>query len=75
MGAWRGIVAPKGLPEEVIAKYIEVLDKINHSDEYRDFMNKQGYGVEWAPGEEFAKFMADSDASMGETFKALGMAK
>ncbi|MFA7437719.1 tripartite tricarboxylate transporter substrate binding protein [Castellaniella sp.] len=75
MGAWRGIVAPKGLPDDITAKYIEVLDKINHSEEYRDFMNKQGYGIEWAGGKDFAEFMAKSDASMGETMKALGLAK
>ncbi|MFA7437438.1 tripartite tricarboxylate transporter substrate binding protein [Castellaniella sp.] len=75
MGAWRGMVAPAGLPAEVTAKYVEVLDKINHSEEYRDFMNKQGYGIAWDGGEKFGEFMAKSDADMGEVLNLLGMAK
>ncbi|MFA5663164.1 tripartite tricarboxylate transporter substrate binding protein [Castellaniella sp.] len=75
MGAWRGMVAPAGLPAEVTAKYVEVLDKINHSAEYRDFMNKQGYGIAWDGGEKFGEFMAKSDADMGEVLNLLGMAK
>ena len=75
MGAWRGVVAPKGLPADIAAKYEKVLDKINHSKEYQDFMSKQGYGVAYASGKDFGDFMAKSDEAMGKTIKALGLSK
>jgi tripartite-type tricarboxylate transporter receptor subunit TctC len=75
MGAWRGIVAPKGLPADIAAKYEKVLDKINHSQEYKDFMTKQGYGIAYASGKDFGTFMAKSDADMGKIMKTLGLAK
>lgn len=75
IGAWRGMVGPKGLPADIATRYREVFDKINHSSEYRDFMAKQGYGVVYASGADFAKFMAEGDIDMGKTFKALGLAR
>jgi hypothetical protein len=33
-------------------------------------MGKQGYGVIYAPPDDFAKFMAKSDADLGATMKA-----
>lgn len=75
MGAWRGILAPKGLPADIAAKYEKALDKINHSKEYADFMNKQGYGIAYASGADFGTFMAKGDADMGAILTKLGMAK
>ncbi|CAM5221973.1 hypothetical protein CDEF62S_04538 [Castellaniella defragrans] len=57
------------------AKYEKVLDKINHSQEYKDFMTKQGYGIAYASGQDFATFMAKSDADMGKIMKTLGLSK
>lgn len=75
MGAWRGMVAPKGLPADIAAKYEEVLEKINHSQEYKDFMDKQGYGVVWGNGAEFGEFMAKADEDMGQVMRKVGLAK
>jgi hypothetical protein len=38
-------------------------------------MAKQGYGVTYAGPDEFAKVMAKSDADLGATMKAVGLAK
>ncbi|MFA5663172.1 tripartite tricarboxylate transporter substrate binding protein [Castellaniella sp.] len=75
MGAWRGIVAPKGLPADVSARLEEVLDRINHSQEYKDFMDQQGYGIVWANGADFGAFMAKADADMGTVMGKVGLAK
>ncbi|HEU4987599.1 MAG TPA: tripartite tricarboxylate transporter substrate binding protein [Rhizobiaceae bacterium] len=75
IGAWRGIVGPKGLPEDVSTKLIEALKAVYDSEDYRGFMAKQGFGTRWAPGEEFASFMDQSNQALGKTMKAVGLAK
>ena len=75
MAAWRGIVAPKGLPKDIQDKLAASVRKVAASKEYTDFMAQRGFGVIYAPPEEFGKFMAKSDAELGATMKAVGIAK
>ena len=75
MAAWRGIAAPKNLAPEARDKLVGALQKIVASKEYTEFMGKQGYGVIYAAPDEFAKFMAKSDADLGATMKAVGIVK
>jgi len=75
VAAWRGIAGPKGLPPDVTAKLIATIQKIADSKEWKDFAASRGYGTEWAPGPEFAAYMAKGDAAMGKTMKAVGLAK
>jgi tripartite-type tricarboxylate transporter receptor subunit TctC len=75
MAAWRGIVAPKGIPADVRGKLAAVVQKVANSKDYTDFMASRGFGVVYAGPEEFGKFMAKSDAELGATMKAVGIAK
>lgn len=75
MAAWRGIVAPKGIPADVRDKLSAAIRKIAASKDYTDFMASRGFGVIYAGPEDFAKFMAKSDAELGATMKAVGIAK
>jgi tripartite-type tricarboxylate transporter receptor subunit TctC len=75
IGVWRGIAGPKGLPADVQAKMEAVLKKINESKEYKDFMAGRGFGVAYANGPDFGKFMEKGDADMGRVLKSLGMAR
>jgi tripartite-type tricarboxylate transporter receptor subunit TctC len=75
MAAWRGIVAPKGIPNDIRDKLAAVVRKIATGKEYNEFMASRGYGVIYAPPEEFGKFMAKSDADLGATMKAVGLVK
>jgi tripartite-type tricarboxylate transporter receptor subunit TctC len=75
IGVWRGIAGPKGLPADVQAKMETVLKKINGSKEYQDFMAGRGFGVAYADGAGFGKFMEKGDADMGQILGALGMAR
>jgi len=75
MAAWRGIVAPKGIPKDVQDKLGAAIGKIAASKEYNDFMTSRGFGVIYAPADEFGRFMAKSDAELGATMKAVGLAK
>ncbi|NND91908.1 MAG: tripartite tricarboxylate transporter substrate binding protein [Granulosicoccus sp.] len=75
LAAWRGIAGPKGLPDEVTATLTAALEKTWNSAEFQEFMNGRGFGLVWKPGDEFATWMSDSDASLGKVMQAVGMAK
>ena len=75
MAAWRGIVAPKGIPNDVRDKLGAAVKKVAASKDYTDFMASRGFGVTYAGPEDFGKFMAKSDAELGATMKAVGIAK
>ncbi len=75
MAAWRGLVAPKGIPADARDKLSAAIKKVVASKDYTDFMAKQGYGVIYAAPDDFAKFMAKSDAELGATMKAVGLVK
>ena len=75
MAAWRGIVAPKGLPNDIRDKLAAAVRKVAASKEYTEFMASRGFGVLYAGPEDFAKFMAKSDQELGATMKAVGIAK
>jgi tripartite-type tricarboxylate transporter receptor subunit TctC len=75
MAAWRGIGGPKGMPEDVTAALTAALEKAYNSAEFKDFMESRGFGLVWAPNEEFAQWMADSDESLGKVMAAVGLAK
>ena len=75
MAAWRGIAAPKNIPAEARDKLVAAIRKIAASKDYTDFMAQRGFGVIYEGPDEFAKFMAKSDADLGATMKAVGIAK
>ena len=75
MAAWRGIVAPKGIPTEVRDKLSAAVRKVAASKDYVDFMASRGFGVIYAGPEEFGRFMANSDTELGATMKAVGLVK
>ncbi|MFC4173623.1 tripartite tricarboxylate transporter substrate binding protein [Microvirga sp. GCM10011540] len=75
IGAWRGIVGPKDMPEDVTKRLTDALEKIYKSQEYNDFMNQRGFGVKFAAGDEFRNFWVKSDEDLGAVMKKVGLAK
>ncbi len=75
MSAWRGIAGPKGMDEDIVAELECNLDEIVHGSKYEDFMNKQGFGIEWKNADDFAQYLADQDETKGEIMKKAGLAQ
>jgi len=75
LAAWRGIVAPKGLPKDVSDRLLAALEKVHKSAEFNDFMKQRGFGVTWMPPAEFAAFMEKSSNDLGAVMKAVGIVK
>lgn len=75
LGAWRGIVAPKGTPPEIVQVLEAALAKIVRSDEYVEFMKNNGFGIVWRDSKAFGDFMRESDRIMGEIMREVGLAR
>jgi tripartite-type tricarboxylate transporter receptor subunit TctC len=73
--AWRGIAGPKGMPQEVVDKLVPVLQEIYEGQEFRDFMAQRGFGLVWRDPEGYRQWMAESDETLGEVMKAVGLTK
>jgi tripartite-type tricarboxylate transporter receptor subunit TctC len=72
-GTWRGIVAPKGLPEDILKKLEDTLTKVTSSKEFVDFMNSRGFGIYFVPSKEWGDFMAKADSQFGVVMKEAGL--
>lgn len=75
MGAWRGFALPKGTSAEIQAAYEKAFDKLVKSKEFVDFMKSGPFGVLYKPSGEFAKFLAEQDATFGVLMKEAGITK
>jgi tripartite-type tricarboxylate transporter receptor subunit TctC len=75
MGAWRGITVPKGTPGDIVAVLEKALQKAIATQQFKDFMQKNGYGIIYQPAAEFDKFMAQEDEIKGKLMKEAGIAK
>ncbi|MGE0716751.1 MAG: tripartite tricarboxylate transporter substrate binding protein [Alphaproteobacteria bacterium] len=75
MAAWRAVVGPKNLPKDVMDRLLPALKKVHQSQEFRDFMAKQGFGVIWAEGKDADAFLDKSNKDLGAVMKAVGLAK
>ncbi len=74
-GVWRGMGAPKNLPQPIEQRLIAAVKKAFDSKEYKDFMAARGFGVKYLPPREFAGFMAKTDAETGALMKSVGLAR
>jgi len=69
---WRGLALPKGTPPAIVATLQEHCDKIAHSDEFKGFMSKNGFGIEIRMTDEFTSFLAAQDAQWKGVVEAAG---
>jgi tripartite-type tricarboxylate transporter receptor subunit TctC len=75
ISGWRGLGAPIGLPADVQAKLVDVMQEVVNSDQFKEFMAKRNYGVTWLGGEGFGTYLAERDKVFGEAMTAAGLAK
>lgn len=57
IGGWRGLGAPKGIPDEAREKLLAAMEDIVASDAFRDQMGKLNYGVVWEGGPDFEAYL------------------
>ncbi len=72
-GVWRGVLVPKGTPDNVVAILEKSLEKAYKNPKFQEFMDKSGLGMVWKSAAEFDKYMAEEDAGNQKVMKASGM--
>ena len=73
VAAWRALVGPKGLPDDVVAKLEGAIENAYNSDEYQSFMKDRGFGLLWQTGDDATAFMGQSDEDFGKVMKEAGL--
>lgn len=74
-GAWRGLIAPKNLDPAIAVTVTAAAKRAWDNKEFQAVMQRRGYMQAWLAGQDFALYMADSDAKLGATLKATGVVK
>ncbi|MFK8250893.1 Bug family tripartite tricarboxylate transporter substrate binding protein [Ancylobacter terrae] len=54
----RGLVAPPGMPAEALAYYSDMVRKATETDDWKDYVAKNGYEAAFTSPEDTAKFIA-----------------
>ncbi len=75
VGAWRGIAVPKFTPTTAITVLERALAKVVEHPDFKDFMQKNGFGILYRPARDFAKFMEEQDRVMGQLMREVGLAR
>lgn len=73
LGAWRGLVGPKGLPDDVSKKLEAAVEEVYNDPEFQQAMKNRGFGLRWRNSADFAQFMLDEEKSVRPLLKDLGM--
>jgi len=71
-GTWRGIAVPNNTPDDVKAILEEAVIKIANSEQYLDFMARNGFGVRIRDSQEFFEFAREQDATWKEVLELGG---
>lgn len=73
LGAWRGLVAPAGLPEDIAGKLQAALADIYDDEDFQEAMTGRGFGLRWRDAAEFETFMLDQEQSVRQLVADLGL--
>lgn len=72
---WRGLALPKNTPPEIVETLKEKCEAIVESPEFKEFMDKNGFGIEVRTTDEFQDFLRQQDEQWGELIEAAGFAQ
>ncbi len=73
---YRGVVAPPGLPPEVVAYYENMMKNLNDTKAWKEnYLAKYILSPAWQGSKEFTKTITDSEAVFEDTLKGLGLIK
>ena len=72
-GAWRGLAVPPGTPADIVAVLEKSAEKSLNSPQFKEFMQKNGFGIWYKPAAEFDKFLAQEDEVKGKLMKEAGI--
>lgn len=71
VGTWRGFTVPKDTPDEIAQILEEAFLEAAGTEEFKSFMDTNGFGVEIKGSDEFSQFMDDNNELFGEVIEGL----
>ena len=74
-GAYRGVSAPPGTPDEIVKALADAFDKVNRNPEFVKKMHEMAFDLEFMGPEEYHKFVADRQAYYAKLLKDMGVIK
>jgi len=75
MSLWRGVAAPRGTPDAVVARLERAFTTAARSAEFREFATRMGASVEIRGAREFDRFMARDDREIAALMEQIGLKK
>ncbi len=69
LGTWRGLAVPPGVPAPIAAKLQEAIRKAVADPRFKDFMDKQGFGISYLASADFVAFLKRQDATYRAFFR------
>jgi len=73
MVMWRGLAAPQGTPNNVIARLETAVRRVVASPRFRQVSATLGFEPAFLPANEFARVIATDDAAIGRLMAQLGL--
>jgi len=73
IGTWRGLAAPKGLPNDVLARLSAIAIKTANEPAVKEAMEKQNLGYSVADGEAFRRQIAADSALYKQLIEQMGL--
>jgi tripartite-type tricarboxylate transporter receptor subunit TctC len=75
MTLWRGVAAPKGTPETVLARLERAFTQAAQSAEFREFATRMGAVVDVRGARDFDAFLARDDRDIATLMEQIGLKK
>ena len=69
LGAWVGLVAPGGLPQDLRERLAKAVQEIMQSPETKELYHRIAVEIDYKTGAEFAKYLSDTKAQFIEVIK------
>jgi tripartite-type tricarboxylate transporter receptor subunit TctC len=73
LGAWRGLVGPAGLPDDVAQALETALEEIYNDASFQEAMTSRGFGLRWRDAAEFEAFMLAEEDTVRQLVVDLGL--
>jgi len=74
-GTWRGFAVPENTPDQAADILTKALKQVFSSNDFEDFMNKNGFGIHLREGTEFGEFMIQQHKDLEGIIKLAGYGK
>ena len=72
LGTWRGLAVPSGTPDEIVQRLQDALQAVVENEEFRAFMNEEGFGLRFLGAEEFVDFLEVQEGTYEAFFEEEG---